>query len=381
MPRPAAVTAERAVGGFVYGQRVTWFNIAEVVGGALIILATLYDLFDSVVLPRPSVGRLSPSLALLRAMWQVWRWLGTRSSQSNRREAILAVYAPLAVFVLLGVRMVTLVVGYALVFDGLPYQFSPAPQDFGISLYFSTASLLSLSVTDIVPTGGIVRTLVAFEAATGLGLIAVVISFLFSLFTSFQRRETSVVSLDALAGAPPSGAQILEACAQHRMPQQLEKTFDEWRVWSADVLESHLAYPVLLYFRSSHDNEAWLNSFGAVMDAALLVLTTIEDCPVGPAHLMVKVGGHLVEDMSYRRNYHGDGLPWLERDDFDEARRRLRGVGYRVREGDGPWEEFSRQRGVYASPLIELARVLAVAPAPWIGDRSYLPHTGRPARA
>jgi hypothetical protein len=164
------------------------------------------------------------------------------------------------------------------------------------------------------------------------------------------------------------------------MPQQLEKTFDEWRVWSADVLESHLAYPVLIYFRSSHDNEAWLNSFGAVMDAAVLVLTTIEDCPIGPAHLMVKVGGHLVEDMNYRRNYHGDGLPWVEREDFDEARRRLRAVGYRVREGDGPWEEFARQRSVYASPLTELARVLAVAPAPWIGDRSYLPHAGRPAR-
>ncbi|HEV7466855.1 MAG TPA: hypothetical protein VGP96_11160, partial [Candidatus Dormibacteraeota bacterium] len=144
MPRSAAVAAERPVAGFVYGQRMTWFDIAEVVGGALIILATLYDLFDSVVLPRPSVGRLSPSLALLRGMWWAWRWLGTRSSQPNRREAILAVYAPLAVLVLLAVRMVALVVGYALVFDGLRHQFNPAPQDFGISLFFSTASLLSL---------------------------------------------------------------------------------------------------------------------------------------------------------------------------------------------------------------------------------------------
>ncbi|HEY2702868.1 MAG TPA: ion channel [Candidatus Dormibacteraeota bacterium] len=359
---------------------MSWTDIIQVVGGALITVLTLYDLFDAVVLPRPSVGRLSPSLALLRGMWTVWRWLGTRFSQSNRREAVLAVYAPLAVLVLLGVRMCVLVVGFALVFNGLAHQFRPPPQDLGISLYFSTASLLSLGVTDIEPTGGVVRTLVALEAAFGLGLIAVVISFLFSLFTSFQRRETAVVSLDALAGAPPSGAQILEACAQYRMPQELERTLVEWRVWSADVLESHLAYPVLLYFRSSHDNEAWINSFGAVMDAAVLVLTTLEDCPIGPAHLMVKVGGHLVEDMAYRRNDHGDGLPWLEREDYDEARRRLRAVGYRVRDGDAPWEEFIRHRSVYASPLIRLARLLAVPPAPWIGDRSYLPHAGRPAR-
>jgi hypothetical protein len=359
---------------------VTVLDTVQVVGGALIVLATLYDLFDAVVLPRPSVGRLSPSIGLMRLMWQAWRWLGTRLSGTNPREAILAMYAPLAVLVLLGVRLSLLVVGYALLFNGLPHEFNPVPQDFGVSLYFSAASLLSLGAADVVPSGGIVRTLVAFEAATGLGLIAVVISFLFSLFTSFQRRETAVVSLDALAGAPPSAIHMLEACARDNMPQQLEKTFDEWRQWSADVLESHLAYPVLIYFRSSHDNEAWINSFGAVMDAAVLVLTTIEGCPRGPARLMFKVGGHLVEDMAWRRRLQPDGLPWVERADFDEARQSLSNAGYRVRDGDGPWEEFASMRGVYASPLIRLARELAVSPAPWIGDRSYLPHSDRPAR-
>ena len=92
---------------------------------------------------------------------------------------------------------------------------------------------------------------------------------------------------------------------------------------------------------------------------------------------MVKVGGHLVEDISWRRHYRADGLAWVEREDYDEARRRLCIAGYRVREGDGPWEEFARMRGAYASPLIRMARELAIAPAPWIGDRSYLPHASR----
>lgn len=348
-----------------------------IAGGALVVLITLYDFFNAVVLPRPSVGRFSPSTLLLQRGWVLWRWLGTRASQVNRREAILAVFAPFSVLALLALRLLSLILGYSLLFNGLPGQFQPAPANYGISLYYSAGALLSLSDSDVTPTGAIARALTSFEAATGLGVIAVVISFLFSLVTSFQRRETAVVSLDALAGAPPSGVQILEACAHHRMPQQLEKTFDEWRVWSADVLESHLAYPVLNFFRSSHDNEAWLNSFGAVMDAAVLVLTTVDGGPVGPAHLMLKVGGHLVEDISWRRHYRGDGLPWVERDDYDEARRRLCDAGYRVREGDAPWEEFSQRRGVYASPLIRMARELAVAPAPWIGDRSYLPHAGR----
>ena len=355
-------------------------QIVEVVGGALLIAVTLYDFFNAIVLPRPSVGRFAPSSVLILRGWLLWRWLGTRPSQPNRREGILAVWAPLSVLALLALRLVVLIVGYALVFDGMPGQFHPQPGGFGISLYYSTGSLLSLSASDVTATGAIARTLTSFEAATGLGVIAVVISFLFSIVTSFQRRETAVVSLDALAGAPPSGVQILEACAKLRMPQQLEKTFEEWRVWSADVLESHLAYPVLIYFRSSHDNEAWLNSFGAVMDAALLVITTLDDGPVGPAHLMVKVGGHLVEDVSWRRHYRPDGRPWVEREEFDEARRRLCVAGYRVREGDGPWEEFARMRAAYASPLIRMARELAVTPVAWIGDRSYLPHTGRVTR-
>ena len=352
-------------------------GVVEVVGGGLLILVTLYDFFNAIVLPRPSVGRFSPSGALMQRGWLVWRWLGTRPSQPNRREGTLAVFAPLSILTLLALRLVSLIVGYALVYHGLPQEFHPHPATFGMSLYYSTGSLLSLSSADITASGGIARTLTSFEAATGLGLIAAVISFLFSIVTSFQRRETAVVSLDALAGAPPSGVQILEACGKYRMPQQLDRTFEEWRVWSADVLESHLAYPVLNFFRSSHDNEAWLNSFGAVMDAAVLVITTLDDGPVGPARLMVKVGGHLVEDISWRRHYRADGLAWVEREDYDEARRRLCIAGYRVREGDGPWEEFARMRGAYASPLIRMARELAIAPAPWIGDRSYLPHASR----
>ncbi len=93
---------------------------------------------------------------------------------------------------------------------------------------------------------------------------------------------------------------------------------------------------------------------------------------------MLKVGVHLVEDMAWRRNYRGDRRPWVEREDFDEARRRLREAGYRVRDGSAAWEEFVSRRSVYASPLIELARHLAIAPAPWIGDRSYLPHATAP---
>ena len=355
-------------------------DIAEVVAGVVIVLTTLYDFFEGVVLPRPSVARLSLGVALQRRLWMGWRWVGTRSANVPAREAFLAAFGPLSVLVMLVLRGSLLVLGYALILNAVRDQIHPRPDSFGTTLYFAATSLTTLGLGDIYPTGGVARAIATLEAATGLGLVATVITLLYSLFQSFQRREVAVVTLDALAGAPPSGVTLLERCKQFEMPQQLERTFEEWRRWSAEVLESHLAYPTLIFLRSSHDNEAWLNSFGAVMDAAALVITCVEGCPKGPAHLMIKVGGHLVEDMAWRGRYDPDGLPWVEREDFDEAVRRLRDAGYRIPDADRGWTEFTRLRGTYASPLIELARYLAIAPAPWIGDRSYLPHSGRVTR-
>src|SRR5207253_4079937 len=136
---------------------------------------------------------------------------------------------------------------------------------------------------------------------------------------SFQRREELVVTLDALAGAPPSGLQMLETAAELDLRPKLASTFDEWRDWMAAVLESHLAYPVLFYFRSSHDNEAWLNSFGAVMDAAALVISSLDGPAAGAAKLTLTIGDHLVEDMVWYFNFPRSDDVGVERSEFDEA--------------------------------------------------------------
>src|SRR5207302_3355272 len=191
------------------------------------------------------------------------------------------------------------VAGYGLMIDGFRDEMHPIPGDFWESLYFSAGTLVPLSYGDYVPIGVMARLTTIAESTTGVALAALAITLLFSLYESFQRREELVVTLDALAGAPPSGVQILETSAELTMRDQLVKTFDDWRQWAAAVLESHLAYPMLVFFRSSHDNEAWLNSFGAVMDAAVLVMSTVDDKSEGPAKLMYRVGNHLVEDLSW----------------------------------------------------------------------------------
>jgi len=355
-------------------------RLLEGVAGVLLTAAIFYDLFQSVILPRPAVGKLRLTPYVIRPLWRWWRWVGTRSSRMDKRENRLAIFGPTSLIILLTFWGLSLILGYGLIFDALRDQLHEAPTNFGTSLYFSATTLVPLSYGDIVPVGVPARIVTLLESASGVGLAALVITLLFSLYGSFQDREELVVALDALAGAPPSGVQILENAADHGMPEELKQTFDDWRRWSAAVLESHLAYPLLIWFRSSHDNEAWLNSFGAVMDAATLVLSTLEDVPDGPARLMYKVGGHLVEDVTWFFRLRQSTDPIVEREEFDQARDRLIKAGYRCKAPDQAWTEFSRLRSRYGSPLNQMAQFLAIIPAQWIGDRTYLPHVARRPR-
>jgi ion channel len=356
-------------------EQVLWFVV-----GLVIIAIVFYDLFQTVVLPRPAVGRVQLARNVVRPMWLMWRWISQRTSRLERSESRLAAFAPVALLTLFFIWAVSLVVGYGLILDGLAGQIRPAPQDLITSIYISASTLVPLAYGDFVPEGGAARLVIIAESATGVGLAALAITLLFSLYESFRAREELVVSLDAMAGAPPSGVQLLETAAKHGMRPELTSTFDEWRAWSAMVLESHLAYPLLVYFRSSHDNEAWINSFGAVMDAAILIISTANDESEGPARLMYKIGSHLVEDMNWVFRFKGSDDPIVERAEYQVAVERLEKAGYKIRDIETGWRQFVEMRSTYATPLNQMALWLAIPPAQWIGDRSYIPHRKRATR-
>ena len=355
-------------------------RVAELVVAPLILATVLYDLFQTVVLPRPAVRKMQLARRLVRPMWLVWRWVSQRSSRIDRSEARLAAFAPIALLVLFGVWAVALIVAYGMIINGLADQFRPPPQDFATAIYISASTLVPLAYGDFVPEVGPARLVIFAESATGVAIAALAITLLFSLYESFRSREELVVSLDAMAGAPPSGVQILETVAEHRMRTELISTFDEWRRWSAMVLESHLAYPLLIYFRSSHDNEAWVNSFGAVMDAAILVISTIDDESEGAAHLMFKVGNHLVEDMRWVFATKSSGDAIVEHEEYKVAVDRLVKAGYSIKDREAGWKRFVELRSNYAGTLNSISHWLVIPPAQWIGDRSYLPHRTRSRR-
>ncbi len=352
-------------------------QIIEAIGGVLVVGSILFDIFLTVVVPRraPRAGRtLRISRYVVANLWVWWRWLGLRMDSPDRREGLLGSFGPFAIMLLLVSWVAGLVIGYGLVLDALRDQIHPLPENIGASLYFAGTALLTLGFGDYVATSGWARLVTLIAAATGLSIFAAVLTLLFTLYGSFQRREVAVVVLEAGAGAPPSGVTLLETYALAGILGDLPRVFEAWQAWAAEVLDTHMAYPLLAYFRSSHDNDSWISSLGAVMDAATLVLTTIEDGPKGWAKLSRAVGGHCLEDLVQYFRLPDEPEVGLERWEFDEACHRLAFAGFRLRDADLAWADFSRLRGEYAGRVNALARHWASPPAQWIGDRSPLRH-------
>jgi hypothetical protein len=348
--------------------------LVEGVIGLALLAMILFDIFQTVVVPRraPSLGRVFRLSRYVTArLWRPWRWIGLHFSP-ERREAFLGSFGALSIILLLAGWIAGLILGYGLLLDAFREQIKPPPENLGSSLYFAGTSLLTLGFGDFVAVSGWARLATLAAAATGLGLFAAVLTLLFTLYASFLRREVAVLVLEAGAGSPPSGVTLLETYAMAGILNDLPRVFESWQAWAAEVLESHLAYPVLAYFRSSHDNASWISSLGAVMDAATLVLTTIEDGPKGWAKLSRAVGNHCLEDLVQNFRLPDEREVGLERVEFDEACRRLEWAGFHLRDADAAWESFSHLRMDYAGRVNALAHHWASPPAQWIGDRSPL---------
>lgn len=343
--------------------------------GGLLVILVMWDLFESVVVPRPTPGWFRIGRYVIRTSWRVVRAVG-RGRDGRQRDTLLGLYAPAATIALLLIWLATLVVGYGLILFGLRDQLRPVPQDVGTTLYFAATSILTLG-GDIVAAGPMARGVVVLAAASGLGVVALVVTFLFSLYGSYQRREIQVVALQAAAGGPPSAVALLETYARLHLVDRLPELFVEWERWAAEVLDTHVAYPLLGFFRSSHDNLSWIGALGAVLDAASLVLTTIEGVPRGEAELFKRVGSHLAEDISnlgYRAGPTESGpsdrpgaRSGLDRAAFDAACARLSDAGYTLAPLDGAWHSFEEVRATYAVRLEGMAAYWAARSTSWLG--------------
>ncbi len=344
---------------------------AALAAGILIVFLTLLDVFRTLVMPRAARGRVRLGRILFRPMWRPWRWIGVRRKTAQARERVLAGAAPFFFFVLLAGWVSLALLGYALILwsPGFAHGIGRSDDSFGTSLYVAGTSMFTLGSGGDVT--GWTRAVVVIAGATGLGLFAVVIAYLPVLYQAFNRREVGVLLLDARAGSPPSGPELLHRMGSAGVASSLPELFAEWERWVADVLESHMSYPLLALFRSPHDDTSWITSLGSVLDAATLIITSVEDEPDERARLLYGTGVHAVEDLFYNLRL-SERETVIQRDEFEDVLDDLKADGFSVRPVDEAFERFTEKRAKYAPRLDAIAVFLAAPPALWIGDRSFL---------
>lgn len=341
--------------------------------GAFLIWIALRDVFQSVIVPRAADRRLRLSYYVGSMLWSIWPRIGWRIADDDKREDFFGTYAPFAMVATLVTWVVVLIIGYGLIFYAISDQLRPQPVNLWKAMYFAGTTMLTIGFGDYVGNTGIARAISLAAGASGLSVVAVVTAYLFAVFGSFQRREVFVTFLGSRSGSPPSGIGLVTVHAFNGILDDLPPLFVQGQQWTSEVMESHLAYPILSYFRSSHDYESWVGTLGTLLDAATLLLATADGGKQhGQARIMYWTGRHLVHDfVTYfgLRTTQGAGI---ERYEFLQARLRLAELGLELADEESSWIAFSELRGTYAPGLSAMANFWRIPPLQWIGDRSLV---------
>ena len=259
-------------------------------------MAVLQDAFEVMLLPRRVQRRWRFMRFFFAATWAGWTRLGRAIPVGGRRERFLGLYGALSMILLFAVWAGGLILGFGV----LEWSLQPFPPASPLveQVYMSGVTFFTLGYGDVVPHATAARVVAVFEAGTGIGFIAIVIGYLPVLYQLFARREAHVIQLDARAGTPPTGAEMLCRHAAGGGLAKLDELLREWEVWGSELLESHLSYPMLVYYRSQHDNQSWLAALTAVMDGCALILVGAGGLPPLQARMTFAMARQVVVEVA-----------------------------------------------------------------------------------
>jgi len=268
--------------------------------GVLLIAGILWDVFETIVLPRRVTRRIRPTRLFYRFTWAPWRAVAAAIKNKKRREIVLGVYGPLSILALLTFWAWSVIAGFALMHWAIGSRIGPTdhPGSLLTDLYYSGTTFFTLGLGDVTPVGHAARAITVVEASIGFGLLALVIGYLPVLYQAFSRREVNISMLDARAGTPPTAAELLRRHQEAQAMSSLDDWLRDWEMWAADLMESHLSYPSLCFFRSQHDNQSWLAALSTVLDTCSLVMIGIDGIPKWQAQLTFKMARHALVDIS-----------------------------------------------------------------------------------
>jgi hypothetical protein len=270
------------------------------IAGILLLAVILWDGFETIILPRRVTRRVRLARLFYRYTWIPWSAVARWMKPGKRREAFLSIYGPLSLLLLFALWAAGLIFSFAL----LHWAAGPAQGSFGeaatfwTDLYMSGTTFFTLGLGDVTPHTPITRFITVVESGTGLGFLAIVISYLPVLYGAFSRREVNISLLDARAGSPPTAAELIRrhVCGQNL--EALGQFLHDWEAWSGELMESHLSFPVLCYFRSQHDNQSWLAALTAILDACALLISYAEGTLQWQSQLTFAISRHALVDLA-----------------------------------------------------------------------------------
>jgi Ion channel len=336
--------------------------------GVAVILIVMVDAFETIVLPRRVTRKIRLTRMFYRSTWAIWT-AGLRFIPSaKRQQAYLSIYGPASLLFLLFIWATGIIFGYALLYWSLgsPFQ-THGTIDFGTDLYVSGTNFLTLGLGDVTPDSTAVKMCTVLEAGTGFGLLALVIGYLPVVYQGFSRREVIVSLLDARAGTPSSAGELLRRHASAGSRQGLDELLLEWERWSAELLESHVSYPVLAYFRSQHSNQSWLAALTTILDTCAIVINGGDGYESWQAQLTFAMARHTVVDLA--QIFSAPPLPpepdRLPPEEFERLEGMLRKSGITLK------DSFSREavadlRTLYEPFVHSLAGRFYLSLPPWM---------------
>ena len=273
--------------------------------GLAFLAIVMLDAYQTIILPRRPVRRLRITSVFFAATWRPWRFAARWFRTSRAREQFFSSYGPVALLLLIAVWAVMLIGSFGLVFFGLGTPLSgtlhtaTAFAQLRSCLYASGTTLFTLGLGDVLPTTHLGRFVVVTEAGVGLAYVALVIGYVPVLYTTFSHREVTVALLDARAGSPPTSGELIVRHNFNGGHHALTAVLAEWERWSAEMLETHISYPILCYYRSQHDNQSWLSAVTAILDTCALLITAIEGPSTRQAQLTFAMARHMLVDFGH----------------------------------------------------------------------------------
>ena len=338
--------------------------------GVAIFLIVVWDAFEAVILPRRVTRRFRLARLFYKTSWRSWKFVTRLVPSRKTREALLGFYGPISLLILVGVWAVGLVLSFGLMQYGAgsAVVMTGAQPSFLTDLYLSGTTFFTLGLGDVVPHSAMARALVVTEAGFGFGFLAAIIGYLPFIYGSFSKREVNISLLDSRAGTPPTAGELLRRHAYPHGNEALRELLKDWEFWAAELMESHLSYPVLAFFRSQHDNQSWIAALTAILDTCALVKVGIEDACQRQADLTFAIARHAAVDLSQVFKTPPRVLPYnrLPAEDLRRIRDTLAQHGTKLQDGPEADRKITELRNMYEPYLYALADYLNQSLPPWI---------------